>query len=393
MYLKICVVASYFYPRGYGGNAVYELCMQLVKRGLEVNLVTSSIKGEANFQSLNGINIYRMPTCFLKLFNTEYPFSPTAATDILKIASKNSDIIHANFEIFQTTLASTIVKNFLMKPMVLTMHGQGRNSSASYGSPMLNFGYSVNHNSLERIAVRSANRIIALTNAVKAKALKLGANSEKISVIPNGVNTEHFRPFHPDQKYYEELKIPRGNKVITFVGRLHPTHGTELLLAAILLILKIHPCSTFLIVGDGPLMSNVLLFVKSCHLENEVKVLGYRHDTAELLNMADVVVYPALSVGMPLTILEAMACGKAVVAFNLEGNRELIVNGKTGFFAEQTTAESLASCTISALNNLSSTEKIGENGRYFVCNNFTWKKTSEKVVAVYKELLSKESQS
>jgi glycosyltransferase involved in cell wall biosynthesis len=388
MDLKICVVASYFYPRGYGGNAVYELCMQLVKRGIEVHVVTSSNKDVPDFQFLHGIYVHRLPTYFLKLFNTEYPLSPTALPDIMKIAVKNSDLIHANFEIFQTTLASSVVKNFLKEPMVLTMHGQGRNSSASYGSPMLNFGYSINHNSLERIAVRSASRIIALTNAVRAKALKLGAQAEKISVIPNGVNTEHFRPFYPKQKYFDDLKITDKHKVITFVGRLHPTHGTELLLGAIPQVVKVYPNSMFIIVGDGPLKSRVLAFLRSEGLENNVKVLGYREDIPELLNLAQLVVYPALSVGMPLTIMEAMACAKAVVAFDIEGNRELISNGKTGFLSKKISADSFASCIINALSDLDALELIGKNARTFVEENYKWEKISEKVEDVYKELVA-----
>lgn len=386
MYLKVCVVSSYFYPKGYGGNAVYELCVQLVKRGLEVHVVTSRIKGVPNCQSIKGIFVYRIPTYFLRLFNTEYPFSPTAATDILSIATKHSDLIHSNFEIFHTTLASCLVQKFLKKPLVLTMHGQGRNSSASYGSMMLNLGYYVNHNSLERVAVRSASRIIALTKAVRTKALKLGARSDKISVIPNGVNTENFRPFYPRERYYHELRIVRGSKVVVFVGRLHPTHGIELLLNAIPQMIKAYPNLILILVGDGPLRSYVLTFLKSHGLEKNVRMLGYREDIPELLNLAHVVVYPALSVGMPLTVLEAMACEKAVIAFDIEGNREAIVNRETGFLVESVSADALASSVIIALSNLDSLKLMGQQGRTIVENNFTWKKISEKVVDIYREL-------
>jgi glycosyltransferase involved in cell wall biosynthesis len=388
MDLRICVVASYFYPRGYGGNAVFELCSQLVKHGLEINVVTSRLKGLPNIQSLNGVNVYRIPTYFLKLFNTEYPFSPTAVTDILRIASHHSDLMHANFEIFQTTIASSIVKNFRKEPMVLTMHGQGRNSSASYGSMMLNLGYSINHNSLERISVRSADQIVALTGSVKKKALKLGADPEKISIIPNGVDTDCFRPFFPCQRYYDELKITKKQKVITFVGRLHPTNGIMLLLQAIPHVVKRHPNSIFILVGDGPLKSHVLGFLKFNDLEKNVRVLGYRNDISELLNLANVVVYPALSVGMPLSVMEAMACGKAVVAFDIEGNRELIANGKTGYFAEKINSDSLASCIIEALFDLNCLEILGNNARMFVEKYFKWELISKRVLSVYEKALS-----
>jgi glycosyltransferase involved in cell wall biosynthesis len=388
MDLRICVVASYFYPQGYGGNAVYELCGQLVKRGLEVHVVTSRLKGEPNYQLLDGIYVHRISTHFLRLFNTEYPISPTALTELSCVVGRYSDIIHANFEIFQTTFVASLVKRLQMKPMVLTMHGQGRTGSSSYGTLMLDFGYFVNHNSIERVTVRSADKIIALTKAVKAKALRLGADSDKISVIPNGVNTERFVPFKPPCTLYEELKIPRKSLVVTFVGRLHPTHGTELLMNAIPKIVKVYPSSVFVLAGDGPLRSKVEKFVEVHGLEHYVRLLGYRTDIPALLNIANVVVYPALSVGMPLTILEAMACEKAVIAFDIEGNRELITNGETGFLTEEINADALASCTISALSDLDYADKIGRNARSIVESNFTWQKTSEKVVDIYKNLLA-----
>jgi glycosyltransferase involved in cell wall biosynthesis len=387
MDIKICVVASYFYPRGYGGNSVFELCMQLVRRGVEVHVITSHIEGLPKCECLQGVYVDRIPTYFLRLFNTEYPLSPTAITDIWKSAIQGSDIIHANFEIFQTTLSASIVKTIKKEPMVLSMHGQGRNKSASYGSSMLNIGYTINHNSLERIAVRSADRIIALTRAVQAKALKLGADPHKLSIIPNGVNTDYFKPFSLSQAYFNKLNLAKENEIAVFVGRLHPTHGIELLLDAIPRILKFHPNLIWILAGDGPLKNDVLDFVRSNGLEKNVRVLGYRNDIKELLNMANIVVYPALSVGMPLTVLEAMACGKAVVAFNIDGNRELIIHGKTGFLVDLPTTDKLVSTCLAALSDHYSLKIMGQNARKSVETNFTWSNTAEKVIHVYQDLL------
>jgi teichuronic acid biosynthesis glycosyltransferase TuaC len=372
---------------GYGGNAVYELCSQLVKQHLDVHVVTSSIAGIPNFQILNGIYVHRIPTYYLRLFSTEYPLSPLAFARISKVVDKYTDLLHANFEIFQTTFVSGIVKKFKRKPMVLTMHGQGRTTNSSYGSIMLNAGYSVNHNIIERLTVHSADKIIALTPAVRFKALRLGVDSEKISLIPNGVNTERYRPLCLDQKYYEDLKIVADCKVICFIGRLHPTHGIFLLLDAIPKILKEYPRAIFVLVGDGPLRSYVLAFLRSHDLCNHVRLLGYREDIPQLLNVADIVIYPALSVGMPLTILEAMGCGKTVVAFDIDGNREIIVNGQTGILVREITANAVASSVTVALSNPNYLIDIGNNARRQVERSFSWRTVSSKVIDIYKELV------
>lgn len=386
MDLNVCMVASYFYPRGYGGNAVYELCRQLTKHGLNVHVITSNNNDTSNYQLLDDIHVHRIPTCFLSVFNTVYPISPTALNAILKIVNNNDiDLIHAHFEIFSTSLASSVAKRIARKPMVLTLHGQGVLPRSSYGTALLDSMWLLNHNTVERFAVRSADKIIALTNAVCAKARKLGAKMDRISIIPNGVDTERFKPLNTRKEYYTELNIDDVNKVVFFVGRLHPAHGILLLLHAIPKVLKVHPTSIFILVGDGPLRDYVSEFIKIHDIANNVKLLGYREDIPQLLNVAHLVVYPALSVGMPLSVLEASACAKTVIAFDIEGNREIIINNKTGFLVKDIDAHAFSSSIIHALSDLDSLKEMGQAARKFIAHNFTWERVSKKILDVYNE--------
>lgn len=381
------MISSYFPPRGYGGNAVYELCRQLTKQGLQVHVIAAKRNGECVDQQLAGIHIHRVPTYFLKLFQTEYPVSPLVLRRILKcILGDGIDLVHANFEIFQTTFASALAKRIAGKPMVLTMHGQGITSKSSYGTGALNSMWAVNHNTIERFTVRSADRIIALTDAVRAKAIKLGANPDKISVIPNGVDTDRFKPSIPKRRYSVELDVTQEDKVIMFVGRLHPAHGIPLLLLAMPQVIKIHPKAIFVLVGGGPLKPFVLRFIESQNLQKHVRVLDYREDIPELLNVAHLFVYPALSVGMPLSVLEAMASGKAVVAFDIEGNRE-IISKKTGFLVHKISTNGLATEIADVLSHLDTTVETGEKARNHIESNFTWERVSTRIIDIYNGLV------
>ena len=381
------MISSYFPPRGYGGNAVYELCRQLTKQGLQVHVIAAKRNGECVDQQLAGIHIHRVPTYFLKLFQTEYPVSPLVLRRILKcILGDGIDLVHANFEIFQTTFASALAKRIAGKPMVLTMHGQGITSKSSYGTGALNSMWAVNHNTIERFTVRSADRIIALTDAVRAKAIKLGANPDKISVIPNGVDTDRFKPSIPKRRYSVELDVTQEDKVIMFVGRLHPAHGIPLLLLAMPQVIKIHPKAIFVLVGGGPLKPFVLRFIESQNLQKHVRVLDYREDIPELLNVAHLFVYPALSVGMPLSVLEAMASGKAVVAFDIEGNRE-IISEKTGFLVHKISTNGLATEIADVLSHLETTVETGEKARNHMKSNFTWERVSTRIIDIYNGLV------
>jgi len=389
MNLNICMVASYFYPMGYGGNAVYGLCRNLVKRGLEVHVITSKIYGEPDFQLLQGINVHRLPTYFLRLFNTVYPVSPRALSGILKVINNDIDLIHAHFGIFQTTFTSSLVKRIIRKPMVLTMHGQGVTARSSYGSKTLDFMWLINHNTVERFTVSSADKIIALTEAEKTKAHKLGAKPENVFVIPNGVDIERFKPAKPSNDYYTELSLRREHKVVVFVGRLHSSHGVVLLLEAITRVVKTHPESRFILVGDGPLRQYVSRFIKSRGLDKYVRILGYREDIPQLLNIAHLFVYPALSVGMPLSVLEAMACEKLVMAFDIDGNQEIITNGKTGLLIQKFNASALASSITSTLSDIELFSGIGHSARKYVTTHFSQDMVTEKVISVYNKLARK----
>ncbi|MCW3980153.1 MAG: glycosyltransferase family 4 protein [Candidatus Bathyarchaeota archaeon] len=385
--LKVCVISSYFPPRGYGGNAVYELCRQLARHGLQIHVIAAERNGECVDQQLTGIHIHRVPTHFLKLFQTEYPVSPLVLRRILKcILSDGMDLVHANFEIFQTTFASALAKRIAGKPMVLTMHGQGLTSKASYGTGALDFMWAVNHNTIERFAVRSADRIVALTETVRAKAIKLGANPSKISVIPNGVDTDRFKPSVPKRRYFVELDVTHEDKVVMFVGRLHPAHGIPLFLLAIPQVIKIHPKAIFVLVGGGPLKPFVLRFIESQNLQKHVRVLDYREDVPDLLSVANLFVYPALSVGMPLSVLEAMASGKAVIAFDIEGNREIITE-KTGFLVHRISANGLAAKIVDVLSHLDITREMEEKARKHIESNFTWERVSTRIINIYRGLV------
>src|SRR5699024_6525142 len=93
---------------------------------------------------------------------------------------------------------------------------------------------------------------------------------------------------------------------------------------------------TYLICGQGYLGEDLELLVKNYHLEDKVKFLGFRSDIKEICNAADVFVFPSIHEGLPVSVMEAMACGLPVVGSKIRGNKELIDQNRGGYLGENT---------------------------------------------------------
>lgn len=172
-------------------------------------------------------------------------------------------------------------------------------------------------------------------------------NPDKMIKICNGVDTEKFKSgsyfrSNIDHSKYPDFLFKENSfeeKTIVFgtVGRLATVKNQTDLLKAFNLLCKENPEADIklVIVGDGALKKDLLKIMLAEKLDNKVWLAGARDNINELMNMMDVFVLPSLAEGLSNTILEAMATGLPVVATDVGGNDELVVNGKTGYIVAQ----------------------------------------------------------
>jgi glycosyltransferase involved in cell wall biosynthesis len=162
------------------------------------------------------------------------------------------------------------------------------------------------------------------------------------------------------------------------------------LLEAAKKIIKEQADTRFVIVGDGPLKNQLILDLKNTNLSGNFKLLsGLTEDVLlAVYGCADVFVLPSVQEGQGIVLLEAQAAGKPVVAFNIGGVNEAVLNGETGLLVERGSIAELADALLNLLSDKSSREKMGEAGRRFVMENFTWDICAQKMLAVYREALA-----
>jgi glycosyltransferase involved in cell wall biosynthesis len=213
----------------------------------------------------------------------------------------------------------------------------------------------------------------------------------KICYIPNGVDTERFKPNLEDRlKVRKELGME--GFVWLAVGRFDPQKDYPNMLQAFVRVVHKHLNTMLLIAGDGPLRKTMENMTRELGVEKHVKFLGIRRDIPQLMNAADAYVMSSEWEGMPMVLLEASACGLPIVATNVGGNAEIVLDGQTGFLVPPKSPEALSQAMLRMMDLPEEVrEKMGKQARKHIESNFSLDRIVDCWEALYYELLNRSS--
>ena len=243
---------------------------------------------------------------------------------------------------------------------------------------------------LEKQSAEKANLIITISKYTKNKIIQFyDIEKEKIKIVPNGVDIQQFRPLANQRKIRNQIGIKNRPSVL-FVGRLIPRKGLSFLIQAAEKIVTEKKNTIFLIVGEGPQKNQLVSKLEKKRLFKNFLFLGdiVEKELPLIYNSADVFVFPSIQEGQGIALLEAQATSKPVVSFNTGGVSETFVDQKTGLLTEPNSTE-LANATLKLLENKELRDKMGKNGREFVSKYFSWDKSADALLEIYKEVISK----
>jgi glycosyltransferase involved in cell wall biosynthesis len=238
---------------------------------------------------------------------------------------------------------------------------------------------------------RWTNRLIA-TNVCVSQAVadfsisRAGLAPKKIIVIPNGVDVAKFSNVRPAD--LSEFGIPPGSQVLLTIGRLDRQKGLDDLIEAAALVVRTHPDTHFLLVGEGPERAALERTVREKGLVARVHFAGWRADVPELLAASYALVLSSHWEGLPNVILEAMSAGLPVVATRVEGTSELVIEGRTGRLVSSRAPQALAAAMESLLNDPQEAAAIGRAGRDRAAAEFSWEKMTGRYDELYRSLMS-----
>lgn len=231
------------------------------------------------------------------------------------------------------------------------------------------------NNALVRRMMRWATRIVVVSDAIRQQFLALAPEAEnKISVIYNGVDAERFKPNRVGTSAYRNLLgVQQKTLLVGTVSRLAPEKGVEFFVAAANQLAREFPGVGFLIAGDGPeraaLQAQAMQAAPGAN--SPIQFLGMREDIPELLNALDVFVMPSRAEAFGIAVVEAMACALPVVASQVGGLQEIVVEDETGLLVLPGDAPALGSAIAALLRDENKRAAFGERGRARVLKHFT----------------------
>jgi glycogen synthase len=245
---------------------------------------------------------------------------------------------------------------------------------------------------VETFVFRKADAVIVIAEGMREELSQRGISKDSISVIPNGVDIDGFQPRERNRQVAERLGL-NGGPVFGFIGSFYHYEGLRLLLEAFPEILAQVPGARLLLVGGGP--EEQVLRELGSRCNGAVSIIGNvpHAQVPDYYSVIDVLIYPRQRMRLtdlvtPLKPLEAMAMGKAVVASDVGGHRELIQHGITGLLFRADDATALAREGMRAAMDGDLREKLGRLGRKHVEQERAWRDIVSKYLDIYNQLLN-----
>jgi glycosyltransferase involved in cell wall biosynthesis len=235
--------------------------------------------------------------------------------------------------------------------------------------------------SLDKFALRSFTRVVVVSDAVAQELVRSGVPFHKITLIENGVDPAAFS--NGTDRVRAELNL-RNVPVIGYVGRLAPEKGLDVLISSIPGIVKHFPNARVILVGDGPIRHHLADLAQTLGIDTNVKFLGVRRDMADLYRAMDILVLPSRDEGFPMTILEALAAGKAVVASSVGQIPRVIRDHETGLLVQPGSRQQLAEAIVELFRSPELMDKLRLQGKHLVDQEFTAEAMAKKYLEQYR---------
>jgi len=372
--LKILRVTSDLYPYVIGGIGVHtrEMSKSQAKLGHEVTILTASMDSKIS----NNQDGFRV-TCFK---NSVKLLGNTISSELLfKLfrVRKNYDIIHAHSHLFFSTNICALVRRIGSSPLVITNHGIMSASAPDWFNRLY-------LKTLGKWTLNTADKIICYTEEEKEKLISiLHINESKIAVIPNGIDTNQFRPLTGD----------RATDTINllWVGRFVKGKGVEYIIRAMDILVKETPNLHLTLVGDGPEGGCICEMIENLGLTDNIRIIDFvSYDKMpEIFHNSDIFVLPSLHEGVPRTALEAMSCGLPVVISDFSHLRDLIDGG--GMMFPKKDVQALADSLRVLINDESKRARMGQKARERIVREYSWERAVAGTLQLYQKVISSTS--
>jgi glycosyltransferase involved in cell wall biosynthesis len=350
---------------------------------------------EAGFKRTTSVDGVTIVPCFSTdaLFTVDNWFFNRTLSEAVN--SINADVYEAH-TVSGYGFLDALRRQKIARPFIQTIHGvladeyaqSFKRASPTFRARLANF-VMWQLSKLEGESARNATLVVTVSKYSSERIVQFyGVDKKKIRVVTNGVDTQRFRPAQNSGRIKHRIGI-NDKQCVLFVGRLIPRKGLDFLVEAAKHIVKERSETAFVVVGNGPLKTHLISYLEKTSLLGNFVFLGDVNEDvlAALYNCADVFAFPSIQEGLGIVLLEAQATAKPVVAFDVGGVHEAMLDKETGLLVKPDSRE-LAAAILKLLSNRSLRERMGAKGREFVTNNFSWDVCAQRMLEVYHEASS-----
>jgi glycosyltransferase involved in cell wall biosynthesis len=366
------------FHRGWGGqpNRILMLAEGLRERGHEVAI---ALPGE-------GLAAERARALGLTVFGELELRKVKHAVSLLRDARKlrgifgryRPDLVHSHGS--QDTWTVVLANRFAggpRLPHLLTRHNTKRVKDSRINRYLLG-------HVLDRLIVVSGGVLERYEPFVRKGLL----DPARVPVIHSSIRFEAFEGPRDGARVRREAGVPQGAEVLGTVGRLVRDKGQEYLIDAVAELAQARPRLHLLLAGEGDAEPDLRRRAVERRVESRVHFLGFRRDVPDVIEAFDLLALPSVDCDASSGVLkEAMACRRAVVATEVGGAREIVVEGETGLIVPPRDSAALARAVAELLDDPERRRSMGERGEERVRREFSRERLVEKTLAVYREVL------
>ena len=396
--MKICNLLESYYPIIGGGESQSLLLNKaLVDKNNRVTVITR--RSEKNFkknENIDGVIIKRiLPTGYGHFSRWIMVFTSIPQ---LIMQNRNYDIIFVSG--FRSLgITAVFIGKVFRKPCVLKADNNGEMSGAYFSGRLKKMGYQTTpflfkiFISFRNFLLRRADAFVSLSSEITSEFKDNKIEQTKIYEIPNCFDSGKFFKVNPSEKIKLriKLKLPIEHKIFIFTGKLLSTKGLPLLLRVWNEIQKIHDKVLLLVVGSSRNLmysceDELKKYVQENKLEKNVIFTGYRNDVHEYLKSSDIFLFPTEDEAFGISLIEAMACGLAVITTSIGGIKDFIKHYENGLLMNVGDFDQLYNHIELLLKDDELTDRIGQNAIQTVKNKYSKISVAESYIALFEKL-------
>ncbi len=387
--LKVAVISEEFPPFMFGGigSACYDYALALSRKGIETTVLCGKSKTICKEQINKHLEVIRLPCLELP---PRFLWFQLQNLKFFKNRLEDFSVIHVFNP--QAGAAIALMKQKLRKPLLTSIHGLHLTSlKLSLSSPQDStfkdiafqvVGYPL-QKLLHQVCLKNSDHIAVCNYSTLAEMNEMFGyiDPAKTSVIYNGINFDFT-----DSIFSEE----ENDGPIVYCGRLYWAKGATYFVKALSKLKSLGKVFQAEIFGEGPLKHKLLTMISDFGLSDSVNVRGFipRSELFKEFGKASMVVLPSLYEAQPVTLLEAMACKKPTIAFDLPFATEIIEPGFNGLLAKVGNVNDLANKMKSLLEDKELRIRMGNNAYTYVKGNHNWETLSEKYLQIYADIMN-----